>query len=346
VPKQVVVLVHGMNTVGPWMEKVERILQQDEDIEVWHIKNDFVDLLSFLCPLGICRKSAIEQILNKLRVIIDNNKDKDISMIAHSNGTYAISEILMKDTTIRLHKLLLCGSIVRRSFNWDLFRGRVNHILNEYSVRDIWPVLAQLATIGYGASGTYGFGGGVKERKHSIGHSDYFTDEFIKTYWLSFFSEKEEFKTVQNPSAEDERSPGYFYFLHKPIALVFALAASLLGYAYYQYNMPCHKKWLDSDEYGNCFNATTKDNPWYPHLVEGRIDMLGRELYRADWRQSPGNWCSYSEMTRPNFDKMNRRAVAELDGRLINQRSFQNSSEDEVVQATWVIKDGEICWPN
>ena len=78
-------------------------------------------------------------------------------------------------------------------------------MVNECGKADIWPVLAQSASWGYGASGTHGFGAVlVKDRFHAGGHGQYFEPEFVEKYWEPFIRRGEykgtEFETKMPPT--------------------------------------------------------------------------------------------------------------------------------------------------
>ncbi|WP_162820439.1 hypothetical protein [Microvirga calopogonii] len=343
--KQIVVLIHGMNTVGPWMETVQSILETDPDIQVKHIKFDFLDPIRFLCPLKICRDSTINHIYSGLLSIINDNPDKEISVLAHSFGTYALSEILLRDESMEFYKVLLCGSVVKRSFNWGLFNKRIKYIVNDRSVNDIWPVLAQLTTFDYGASGTYGFTKSIKDRKYTVKHIGYFDDEFVRNNWLSFFSDNELYKSQTHNTSEKANSPFYFHWLHRPMFLsmlvVLSFFISVVSYFIYQANLPCYKKWLPSAEYSKCFGETQKAY-FLPQVVNGRVNIWGEDVYKGDWSTGPRYWCSFSRLTRKQFDEINRRVVAKLNGALLGQRSFISSNGQELIQGTWET-DGGNC---
>ena len=64
--------------------------------------------------------------------------------------------------------------------------------MNECGTRDAWPLLAQMTTWGYGESGTFGFGhAAVRDRFHDLGHSEFFTEEFVKEWWVPLFRDGE-----------------------------------------------------------------------------------------------------------------------------------------------------------
>jgi hypothetical protein len=80
--------------------------------------------------------------------------------------------------------MLFCGSIVQRGYRWDQLKN-LGNVVNDCGTKDIWPVLAESTTWGYGASGTFGFGSpSIVDRFHPMRHSDYFARDFVERYWL------------------------------------------------------------------------------------------------------------------------------------------------------------------
>ena len=100
-----------------------------------------------------------------------------------------VGQILKRGFDLQIHRLILCGSVLPQDFPWHEYQGRFDDdkVVNECGKSDIWPVLAQSASWGYGASGTHGFGAVlVKDRFHAGGHGQYFEPEFVKKYWEPF----------------------------------------------------------------------------------------------------------------------------------------------------------------
>src|SRR5262249_128214 len=88
---------------------------------------------------------------------------------------------------------------------WDSLSQMASHhgmlVVNECGTRDIWPPLAHSVTFGYGLSGTGGFQvPGVEDRCHDVGHSGYFTKEFIQEFWVPFIKDG----TVTRSKFEEE----------------------------------------------------------------------------------------------------------------------------------------------
>jgi pimeloyl-ACP methyl ester carboxylesterase len=189
-PDEIILLIHGIRTQAEWQVMVAAQLDVIPGKAVFALKYEFFDGLRFWFP-GWTRTRPINEVLWRIREAIKRNPNARVSVIAHSFGTYAIARILREHPDIRLHRLVLCGSVLRRSFRWDQVRDRVEaEIINDCGHRDIWPVLAQSSTWGYGASGTFGFGTpGIRDRFHATGHSGFFTPEQVTRFWVPWFKE-------------------------------------------------------------------------------------------------------------------------------------------------------------
>jgi hypothetical protein len=189
-PREVVLLVHGIRTEAAWQSVVKQTLERRPTRIVIPIGYQFFSLVQFLLP-GWCeqRHKPIDRLHIEYRTAKSDYPDAEISVIAHSFGTYAIGTLLTTHSDIRLKKLVLSGAVLPQEFPWSNVKRQVGSpILNECGNRDIWPVLAQALSWGYGASGVYGFGQvGVLNRFHDVGHSDYLKAEFAREFWLPWF---------------------------------------------------------------------------------------------------------------------------------------------------------------
>jgi hypothetical protein len=184
----VILLLHGMNTLASWQQTMKEELESYSNVKVLPLSYGYYGLFKFLSPKKN-KQVPINKIKNDILIAYDRYQNSKFSLVAHSFGSFVISELLFSDASIanRVSNVILCGSIVNSSYAWH------NHprellILNEVGSSDIWPVLAGHVSKEYGATGTFGFNGPVvNDRFHSIKHSDYFKLEFIKKYWVPFF---------------------------------------------------------------------------------------------------------------------------------------------------------------
>lgn len=202
--RPLVVLVHGIRTSGRWIRRIKPILEKEGGCIVEPAGFGFFDVFRFLLP-GSTRQKAIETVRWKLINAVDRHKNRPLIVIAHSFGTFCVTEILKQNPQIRPVRLLFCGSIVAQDFRWDslsqMAPERGMSVVNECGARDIWPPLAHSTTFGYGSSGTGGFQvPGVADRCHDVGHGGYFTKEFVQQFWVPYVKEG----TIAHSEFEDE----------------------------------------------------------------------------------------------------------------------------------------------
>jgi pimeloyl-ACP methyl ester carboxylesterase len=189
--KRIVLLIHGIRTRATWAEKVRKTIESRAGFQVQPVKYGFVNTVRFIFPF-LTRQSIIDRFVDEYRAAKLRNPDARISVIAHSFGTYVVTKALARATDVVLERVILCGSVVAESFRTAPYRAQLGDkpILNECGTNDIWPLLAKSAAWGYGATGTFGFGSdGIRDRFHNFSHSSYFTEEFVRDYWLPYLAE-------------------------------------------------------------------------------------------------------------------------------------------------------------
>lgn len=212
--QHVILLIHGIRTEAHWQEMVASVLAQFPDTQALPIRYGWFDTLRFWLPFG--RDVAINHLRQKIASAAKLARATDayvqISVVAHSFGTYSIGRILEGDHDLHLHRLALCGAIVPRDFKWETVREQITGgVLNDCGSRDLWPVLAQSLSWGYGASGTFGFGHPrVMDRFHDFGHSGYFQRDFVMNYWIPFLIEG---RVERNEWEENRTAPPYWMSL-------------------------------------------------------------------------------------------------------------------------------------
>lgn len=211
-PEHIVILIHGIRTHAPWYEKVRSIIQNRSFISVRNAGYGYFDAIRFLIPIQT-RVQPVQKVLSKIQNIKQDHPNAKMSIIAHSFGTYIFSEILKK-SNIEFHRVILSGSIIKPDFEWEKYKNRVavdindEKILNECGTNDVWPILAKSSTIGFGASGTFGFRNPyVRDRFQKFKHSDYFKGNFIEEYWIPYILDDED---IPSNIEEDRPSPPYW----------------------------------------------------------------------------------------------------------------------------------------
>ncbi len=195
-PRHIVFLLHGIRTQGEWAQRTASILESNPQIRARPIRYEFFDVLRFLIPLSIFRERPVRRISRLIRDEL-SRQPTALSVVAHSFGTFVVAKLLEKEPDIRFHRLIFCGSIVPDTFDWERYGHRLGadcegdwQVLNDCGMQDLWPVLAKSITWGYGSSGRFGFGHPrVKDRFFNTGHSGFFSQDFVRTYWLPYLSD-------------------------------------------------------------------------------------------------------------------------------------------------------------
>lgn len=180
------ILVHGIHTDGAWHRRVQNAFVSFSNINVIETTYDCVNFIQMLSPF---RYAPVKKVLREIREARRNDPKARLMIVAHSFGSYILSKILRNNNDLDFERILLYGSIIPRNFNWGMFARNMkpNSILNHIGTDDFYPVLATCFTFGYGASGHLGFKTAkVVDRFFKLGHSEFFTDEHIKSLWAPF----------------------------------------------------------------------------------------------------------------------------------------------------------------
>jgi pimeloyl-ACP methyl ester carboxylesterase len=214
-PPQVVVLVHGIRTEAAWQEPLAALLLAIPNVKARPVKYGYFDAFQFAVPFPRrFRRNPIEHLVQQLRILGAQTPNARMSVIAHSFGTYAISNALLENPDIKLYRLILCGSIVETRFRWDRISTQIlkSPVLNECGTRDVWPIMANILTWGFGASGTFGFENvSPFNRFHDQDHSGFLKKEFYQAAWIPLFENPDLEPTAEEPRP---RSPRCYSFLN------------------------------------------------------------------------------------------------------------------------------------
>jgi len=196
--KHVVLTLHGIRDYAEWTQTVEEAFAEYGDVEVVGVRYGFFPAPRFLAPPPLnvlLMRGPLSRAEREYRNIRDEyGQDAKVSIIAHSFGTHLLTRLLRKPH-IRFHRVILCGSVVGQSFEWEHVKDKIgerdqptrNYLLNDCGNSDPWPPLGEAAGWGYGAIGTNGAGSSyVRDRCHEGGHSLFFNLELIKRHWVPY----------------------------------------------------------------------------------------------------------------------------------------------------------------
>lgn len=186
----VVILIHGIQTDGAWQRLVQNEFKDLRNTNVIDLGYDCVTAAQLASPL---RHAPIQKITRELREARIQEPKARFMVIAHSFGTYILSKILTNEADIKFERIVLCGCIMPRDFRWDLHARDMKRgsILNDVGTRDCYPLIATVASLGYGSSGLRGFQStSVHDRYFNYGHSDFFVPKklHIRKFWKPFIA--------------------------------------------------------------------------------------------------------------------------------------------------------------
>lgn len=205
--KKMLISIHGIRTYGHWQNDLnQQISKYTKSFDFIEVKYGFYDLVSFFIPFMRIKKA--KEIGFRLRHLIENNLEKDITVIAHSYGTLIVSEAL-RDCSLskKVEKIILCGSPLPVNYKIDHILNSSQLTLNECGVNDIVLVAARCFILGLGDAGKSGFSldntRSFLNRYHSGGHDLYFKSinpeqSFADKYWLPLILSKSKPSYVDN----------------------------------------------------------------------------------------------------------------------------------------------------
>lgn len=189
-----ILVVHGIRDRAAWFNTVRQLIEGETTRVLGH-KYGYFSALRFLAPWDSAKVP-----LQRLKKFYDDATtqypEAQVSVIAHSFGSYLVTRLMMEDDEVRLHRVLLCGCVVEQGFDWSTIKDQIgdatdqdkrDYIVNDCGNGDVWPVLAQASGWRYGNAGTDGFGGVfVTDRIHKGGHGLFFDKRFIRKYWVPY----------------------------------------------------------------------------------------------------------------------------------------------------------------
>jgi len=189
--------VHGIRTDARWQKTFAEVLS-GSSTRVASYDYGKYGAIRFLTPGLNDRKinqfyAWYSETVKSCPTVDLSRYDKRPCLAAHSFGTWIVCNAMLKYDDIRFDKILLCGSILRRDFDWaKLFaRDQVALVRNERGHQDPWPSWAARLVPDTGASGSAGFDwfvSVVEDKAYDeFAHGDFLHRRHIEEHWLPFF---------------------------------------------------------------------------------------------------------------------------------------------------------------
>ena len=132
---KVIISVHGIESQGEWQKQLAPLISEQGWI-YYPLHYGIFRGFRFVQPWQ--RAAQIDWFRREFRNIRNRIQDVVPSIVAHSFGTYIVCEALDIYDGLNVDKIILCGSIVRRDYDWDkIFRRKqATAVRNDYGQKD------------------------------------------------------------------------------------------------------------------------------------------------------------------------------------------------------------------
>lgn len=192
---KVLILTHGIMTLGKWTDKVE-LSFADSGYKVIKYKYPHFSALKIMLPWS--REKALQDYADFVEDILIEHPDCELNFISHSFGTFmTMNSLYASDISYMpdIKNIILCGSVLRTDFEMSKFIKKLKPclIINDCAYNDIALLLCNMTCYGLGNAGRIGFRGHnnvLINRYYRGGHSVYFDDSRIEKYWKPIFDAK------------------------------------------------------------------------------------------------------------------------------------------------------------
>ena len=133
----VVFIMHGIRDYGGWTRKFRAQIEElSGNFKVVTPSYDYFPMGDFL--IFPRRQKNVRWFMDKFAEFYAQYRDAKFSFVGHSNGTYIIASALQSYPTLRMHRIALAGSVIRRDYEWDnlVQQGRVYQLRNDMAAFD------------------------------------------------------------------------------------------------------------------------------------------------------------------------------------------------------------------
>lgn len=182
---RLIVTVHGIRTLGGWQEELEAIARSPgsgiDNAQFRNVKFGFFSFITYAVPP--LRFIKVKWFVKELEKLLERDSWDRIDIVAHSFGThmtaYGLRHLIKKTPQLKIHTVILAGSVLKETFPWDDLIGRqIRRLVNECGIKDNVLVINQLFVPLSGSAGRFGFAGATHSRNcnrfYPVGHSGYF----------------------------------------------------------------------------------------------------------------------------------------------------------------------------
>lgn len=205
VKDRLLITVHGIRTYGQWQAKIsDEVMRTSRSFDSIEIKYGRLDLLRFAIPYF--RKGIVARESLKLSRSLSDFKGREIHIIAHSFGTFIVSNALKElNEGCAIKSVIFCGSPMRESDDIEHIVRSSELTVNDCGTHDFVLLLARLCMLGVGDAGRVGFlrenSSRFQNRYFEGGHSLYFKNidnnvVFYERHWIPMITLGKDIKRV------------------------------------------------------------------------------------------------------------------------------------------------------
>lgn len=231
----VVIMVPGIRDFGEWTNTATELLVKQINATCVRVNYGWYDAVSFISPFSNSDQ-PYQKVLDTYEDVRTNYPTARICFVAHSFGTFLVGRLIKEHSGARLHRIVLCGSVLKPDFEWRDVDHRIGDglltpmqsVLNECGNRDVWPLMAQTVSSRYGDVGRHGFKNNIYAASVFFfgGHSCFFKKDRILE-WGKFLQdgEKPTSQATEPPAGAFERVTKTVWWVTAPIAIFVVLIA-------------------------------------------------------------------------------------------------------------------------
>jgi ribosomal protein S18 acetylase RimI-like enzyme len=186
-----IITIHGIRKQEEWDLTFKNLdAWSKKSVDIINFDYGFLSIWGFLNPR---RRNRIIADFQKFYSEQNFHSENLPHVVCHSFGSYIFYQSILKYSSIKFDKVILCGSILNHQLDWKPFidSGQVQTIYNDYGILD-WVVRHSRTVLKHGGkSGEVGFHNiappyksKVINRKNYFEHSDYFLPQHMRDNWV------------------------------------------------------------------------------------------------------------------------------------------------------------------
>lgn len=205
---ELVVSIHGVESRGQWQIQITPELSGIEGFV--HDPHLYGRFPFWKILFKRSRQKEIDKFYDRLNRFSEHYPNVRPSIIAHSFGTYIVSQAIINYEAIHIDKLILCGSIINHEYGWQkLFDDeRIRRVRNEVAKKDKvvalfnWKLMRRLVP-NAGTSGIKPFKNDISNFEEQVfqgyTHSSHFiANMHCRVFWLPFLRGTTDFRNLCN----------------------------------------------------------------------------------------------------------------------------------------------------